>query len=92
MRVHNKRSGNLPEGAVYVGRPTKYGNPFHMVKEEDRDEVIIQYIVWFMRQPEAWLAEVRNELRGKDLVCWCAPKPCHADFLLAFVNEGEDNA
>jgi hypothetical protein len=27
-----------------------------------------------------------HELRGKDLVCWCAPKPCHGDVLLRLAN------
>ena len=26
-------------------------------------------------------------LRGKDLVCWCAPQRCHADVLLKYANE-----
>jgi hypothetical protein len=28
------------------------------------------------------------ELRGKDLVCWCAPDACHADVLLELANAG----
>lgn len=32
------------------------------------------------------LADI-DELRGKDLVCWCAPgEPCHADILLELAN------
>jgi len=32
-----------------------------------------------------------GELRGKDLICWCAPLPCHADILLELANqEAED--
>lgn len=33
------------------------------------------------------IAEIKAELKGKDLVCWCAPKPCHADVLLEIANE-----
>ncbi|WP_280186434.1 MULTISPECIES: DUF4326 domain-containing protein [Nocardia] len=33
------------------------------------------------------LDEVRAELRGKDLCCWCPPdQPCHADVLLQLAN------
>lgn len=33
--------------------------------------------------------DVRNELRGKDLACWCKPgDPCHADVLLEIANAG----
>jgi hypothetical protein len=27
-----------------------------------------------------------HELRGKDLVCWCKPDPCHGDLLLRLAN------
>jgi Domain of unknown function (DUF4326) len=26
------------------------------------------------------------ELRGKDLLCWCAPEVCHGDELLELAN------
>lgn len=29
------------------------------------------------------------ELRGKDLLCWCYPAPCHADVLLELANDGQ---
>jgi hypothetical protein len=28
-----------------------------------------------------------HELRGKDLICWCAPERCHADVLIELVND-----
>ena len=27
-----------------------------------------------------------SELKGKDLVCWCSPEPCHGDVLLKYAN------
>ena len=31
--------------------------------------------------------DVRRELKGKDLICWCKPgAPCHADVLLDVAN------
>jgi hypothetical protein len=34
--------------------------------------------------------DIRSELRGRDLVCWCPPdQPCHADVLLEIANGGE---
>ena len=30
--------------------------------------------------------KIKHELKGKDLVCWCAPQPCHADVLLEIAN------
>jgi hypothetical protein len=31
--------------------------------------------------------EARHELAGRDLVCWCAPLPCHGDVLLRLLSE-----
>lgn len=93
-RVLNQSTATPEElkDAIYVGRPTKWGNPFKIgdswgvVRKATREDVIRYYSVWLtVEHPE--LAEAaRRELRGKDLVCWCAPKPCHADILLAIVN------
>lgn len=85
-RVLNaKRGQQSTHDAVYVGRPSKWGNPFVIDKDHDRDDVIAAYKDWLMQQPELLLC-LREELRGKDLVCWCAPLRCHADFLLELAN------
>lgn len=81
-KVYNKRVG-WPAGAVYVGRPSKWGNPFVVVTEDAREEAIELFRESIT---EEFKAEIRRELRGKDLVCWCAPKPCHADVLLEIAN------
>lgn len=36
---------------------------------------------------ESQIQDIKNSLRGKDLVCWCAPEACHADVLLEIANE-----
>lgn len=82
-KVYNKRDADIPPGAVYVGRPTKWGNPYRISKHCTREEVIATYRM-FVAEPRA--AEIRAELRGKDLICWCAPLPCHADVLLDIAN------
>ena len=84
-RVLNKRDG-IPSGSVYVGRPSKFGNPFHVGKHGTRVEVIEMYRAWFLGQP-ALVKAAKNELCGKDLVCWCAPQACHADILLEEANK-----
>jgi hypothetical protein len=38
------------------------------------------------------LDDVRRELRGRDLACWCKPgEPCHADELIWYANEQPDS-
>jgi len=84
-KVYNKKKQN-PEGAVYVGRPTKWGNPFVIGKDGTRDEVIAKYEEWIKTQNNL-IADL-HELTGKDLVCWCAPEACHADVLIKMANSG----
>lgn len=87
-RVWSKRKGaeKPPKGAVYVGRPSRFGNPFKLDDERDREDVLKKYEEWLLSQPEL-VAEVKKELKGKHLVCWCAPLLCHADALLRIANE-----
>jgi uncharacterized protein DUF4326 len=54
---------------VYVGRPSKWGNPFVIGRDGSRDQVIAKYRAWIVRQPA--LMAALHELRGKNLVCWC---------------------
>jgi hypothetical protein len=78
--VWNKRLNNAPADAVYVGRGTPWGNPFVMRKESDRDEVCDRFEREVLPNLDV------SALTGKHLVCWCAPKRCHADALLAKAN------
>ena len=73
---------------VYVGRPSKFGNPFEIGKDGTREEVIEKYREWFFAQPEL-MKEAKEKLKGKVLACWCAPQACHADILSGYVN-GEE--
>jgi hypothetical protein len=88
-RVYSKRKGAepAPADAVYVGRPTQFGNPFVVGVDGDQGECVEMYRD-FITDPDAAVLRkrIRAELRGKDLVCWCAPKPCHADVLLEIAN------
>jgi hypothetical protein len=84
MKVWNKRDKNVPPDAVYVGRPSKWGNPFKIGKHGTREQVIEAYRLWLLRGN---LKDDLNELKGKDLVCWCSPLPCHADVLLELANK-----
>lgn len=88
-RVLNQRHisvGHLQE-SVYIGRPSKWGNPFVIGTDGTRQEVVSKYASWIQTQPQL-LADL-PELEGEDLVCWCAPAACHGDVLLALAN-GEE--
>jgi hypothetical protein len=112
QRKHTK-GWRMPDGAVYVGRPSKYGNPyvldawvsskalpfFEFVVDTPATAVKL-YARWIAVDPTVplsgfnrhlqppSLAEIRDELAGKDLACWCPlDQPCHADVLLRIANE-----
>ena len=97
-RVLNKRTDKIPPDAVYVGRPSKWGNPWriggvrpadgHRLTRKEAVEIYrssIHQMLTAKRDDGSIILDL-NELRGKDLVCWCAPLPCHADILLELAN------
>ena len=78
--VHCKRAAH----DVYIGRPSKWGNPFVIGRDGTRDDVIARYEAWLLEQPE--LVDALPELAGKTLGCWCAPRACHGDVLARLAN------
>lgn len=81
----------MPPNTIYVGRPTKWGNPFFVGRHyETAEEAVTAYRQWLEDSlPGQKLKyEEISELRGKNLACWCAPnKPCHADVLLELASK-----
>lgn len=69
---------------VYIGRPSKWGNPFVVGKDGTREEVIEKYKQWVLTQQH--LIDSLHELKGKILGCWCYPQACHGDVLIELVN------
>ena len=80
----------MPANTIYVGRPTKWGNPYAIGKEsnpydhhivKDRKEAVELYNDYI----ESVLVVNPNffdKLKGKNLACWCAlDQPCHVDVI-----------
>lgn len=84
-KVYNKTYSNAPRDAVYVGRPSDWGNPFYIGHHGNREECVEKFRE-YINQNRSLMARI-GELKGKNLVCWCAPKACHADILLEIANE-----
>lgn len=76
--VVNRRHGSA--GGVYIGRPSIYGNPFIIGRDGNRDEVVARFRQWIWHQPEL-LRQVRRDLAGRVIECFCAPDACHGDVL-----------
>jgi hypothetical protein len=70
---------------VYIGRPSKWGNPFSISKDGTRREVIKKYKNYILNNKK--LMNDLHELEGKILGCWCKPKACHGDILIELTNE-----
>lgn len=83
-RLYNKHHGDV-RGAVYIGRPSPWGNPFSIGKDGTREEVIEKYREWVL-QRELFVEQIKEELQGCDLICWCYPKSCHGEVLLEIAN------
>lgn len=125
-RIQRKRRSGwkAPAGAAYVGRGTRWGNPWRVVPSNGCSVGLEVRSQWrngphwdvvgpdgeswcyedvegaFKRAAELYVLamgsgsegvpsvqEVRSELVGRDLMCWCRPGlACHADALLEVAN------
>lgn len=83
MAVLNKHKSGIPAGAVYIGRGSRWGNPYVIGKHGDRNSVCDQYetdLKHKIQNNEVTLEDLAA-LHGKDLVCFCAPLRCHGHTL-----------
>ena len=74
---------------VYIGRPSKWGNPFRLTDyANDRQLIVKKYYEWF-HAPKQWKLRdaAKRELNGKRLGCYCTPDACHGHVLADFLNE-----
>ena len=89
-RIQRKRvkGRRTPLGAVYVGRWSKWGNPFTKERYGRGGAVdMFQNYIGHPNSPLGFEPEEIEELRGKDLMCWCSlDEACHGDVLLRIAN------
>lgn len=93
--------------AVIVARPSKWGSPFRVgdyLCPSDHGVFTARLIVTqgfavaafreMLAQPDRDYPsdeEIRAELRGRDLACWCPlDAACHGDVLLEIANAAEE--
>jgi len=79
--VHCKRESYN----TYIGRSSKFGNPFTIGKDGTREEVIEKYEKYLRGNKE--LMDSIIDLDGKVLGCWCKPKACHGDIIIKVIKE-----
>ncbi len=90
----------MPADTMCVTRPGKWGNPLRvgMWKDFTAADAVRQYRAWLNRDhgvrsydnafgKPPTVDEIRRELGGKNLACWCPiGTPCHGDLLLRIAN------
>jgi len=85
-KVINLLTDVIPANTVYIGRGSPWGNIFKIGEHGTESEVAQKYINWLQSQPEL-IAAAKQELKGKDLACFCRPGLCHGDLLLILSND-----
>lgn len=111
IKRERTKGWRAPEGAVYVGRGSRWGNPTRVVYRRETSGWHAEHdngggVGTFPTPTEArrfaveayrhhldthpfLVKDVREQLAGRDLMCWCPPgEPCHADVLLRVANGG----
>jgi len=92
--VHCKK-----ENTMFIGRPSKWGNPFTHISDgktlakfvvSSRTEAIEAYRKWITNGDGMYLLKDLHELKDKILGCWCKPKSCHGDILVELVKKLQD--
>ena len=89
-RIQRKRTKGwrMPHNTVYVGRPTKWGNPYRIGDMGLTQEAVIEAYENYLRRVLVAYPDFLDKLKGKDLACWCPlDKSCHADVLLKLLKE-----
>ena len=86
--LNARKVGTVMAGAIYIGRPSKWGNQFVVGPGITRADAIRLHQEWVWSHPEV-IEQIKAELCGQHLICWCAPRKCHGDILLAIANAEE---
>ena len=88
-KVINIKDRQNTADEVYIGRGGKFGNPFALKKGEPRGATLDRYRAYLIDRldsdPEFYKAV--KALKGKTLVCFCKPFPCHGDILKEFTEK-----
>lgn len=97
IQLSRKKGWRLPPNTVVVSRPSRWGNPYKVGDEYNQIGAAFMFHVLMCghfdeesedhRNQQAVRAEIRKQLAGKNLACWCKlSEPCHADTLLMIAN------
>ena len=82
---------------IYIGRGSKWGNPYSHIPNssakfitDTREEAINAFKYYILIDKAQLFHDAKQELKNKDLGCYCKPLSCHGDFLLEIANSDKD--
>lgn len=107
VQLKRTKGYRMPPNTMKVDRSTRWGNPFKVGEEYVREKATpgggqscntvesndhaVQLFRRFTARQVRLQIESYQELRGKNLACWCPlDHPCHADVLLEIANNDHD--
>lgn len=72
---------------VIIGRPSKFGNPFVIGRDGNREQVIELYWKYFYKRVEndSDFKKAVEKLKGLTLGCYCKPEACHGDVIVEYL-------
>ena len=70
---------------IFIGRPSKWGNPYKIGRDGTRNMVIEKYKKYILGNRR--LLNSLHELEGKKLGCFCKPLSCHGDVLVELIKK-----
>jgi len=71
---------------VPIDRTSKWGNPFILGQDGDRDRVCECFEKHYAPNKDSF-SEAEDELKGKVLACHCYPQRCHGDSLILLIDK-----
>ena len=89
VQLSRRKGWRKPPETIAVSRPSRWGNPYHIMADRSPAEAVRLYRVSVLSHwGEEYRQLAKDALRGKNLACWCSlDSPCHADVLLEIANE-----
>jgi hypothetical protein len=86
INLHTCKDWGKP-GDILIDRRTKWGNPFIMKNESQRDEVCNKYEIWLNEKLKLKIFNLNDLSSAKRLGCWCTPKRCHGDYIKKLIDQ-----
>lgn len=80
VNLKSCKNWGLP-GDVKIDRTTKWGNPFLIGRDGNRDDVCNKYAIYIKNQIDAGNLNLDTLRSARRLGCWCKPLRCHGDEL-----------